>query len=280
MDLKTLAGTPPWQWPEDAWKVFYDVLTDRRASDPHRLMAAELAGETAVMNDELAGALLAIVGNDAEPESLRGKAAISLGPTLELANTEEFDDPDAVPISERMFGEIRESLHKLYFDDRTPKEVRRRILEASVRCPEDWHPSAIKAAYASGDSEWVLTAVFSMGRVRGFDDQILEALKSTDPEIHFEAVEAAGNWELDTAWPHVVALVNDPTTPKPLLLAAVEAVSSIRPEEAGEILADLADSEDEEIAEAAEEAIEVANARSGSAEEDEEEEEDEGDWVN
>jgi len=72
----------------------------------------------------------------------------------------------------------------------------------------------------------MLTAVFAMAHIRGFSDQILEALKSANPEIHYEAVRAAGNWELDAAWPHVVRLVGDPGTPKALLLAAIEAVAS------------------------------------------------------
>jgi HEAT repeats len=288
MELKTLSDTPPWQWPGSAWKVFYDVLTDRGAKESDRLRAAELASENVAINDELCGALLAIVRSDAESEKLRGRAAISLGPVLELASWEEledsdaeaiFDDPDAVPISGAMFREIQDSLRKLYADSRIPKYVRRRILEASVRCQQDWHPSAIKAAYESGDSEWKLTAVFCMCYVRGFEDQILEALKSTNPDIHYEAVEAAGNWEMDEAWPHVIGLIQNPATPKPLLLAAIESAGNIRPQEAGEVLADLADSEDEEIAETAEEAIETATARSAEPEEDEDED-DEDEWIN
>jgi hypothetical protein len=99
-------------------------------------------------------------------------------------------------------------------------------------------------------------------------------LKSADPEIHYEAVNAAGNWELDAAWSHMVDLVNDAHTPKPLLLAAIGAVGSIRPAEAGNILIDLSDSEDEEIAEAADEAMAAAEVALG-------EEDDEGDeWIN
>jgi len=148
------------------------------------------------------------------------------------------------------------------------------VLEASVRFPDEWHKDAIRLAYASGDSEWMLTAVFAMRFVRGFDDQILEALKSTDPEIHSEAVEAAGNWELDAAWPRLVALVEDPNTPKPLLLAAIGAVGTIRPAEAGAILADLVDSEDEDVSEAVTDALMMAE---GASDEDEEYEEDEDD---
>jgi hypothetical protein len=122
----------------------------------------------------------------------------------------------------------------------------------------------------------MLTAVFSMSWVHGFDDQILEALKMADPEIHYEAVDAAGNWALDAAWSHIVALVNDAGTPKPLLLAAIAAAGSIRPAEARKILADLADSDDEEIAEAAQEAIEMAEATSDETDG----EEDESEWIN
>jgi uncharacterized protein (UPF0147 family) len=255
MDLKILLDTPPWDWPRDAGKLFLNTLTDRRADESDRLIAADLAGDFTVINDDLAGALLAVVGSANEPEQLRAKAAISFGPALEQAYTDEFEDPDDVPITERMFRKIQESLQKLYQDSSTPKEVRRRILEASVRAPEPWHRDAIGDAYSSGDREWMLTAVFSMRWVRGFDDQILAALKSADPEIHYQAVDAAGNWELDAAWPHIVSLIKDTHTPKNLLLAAIGASGSIRPAEAREILVELAGSDDEEIAEAADEAL-------------------------
>jgi hypothetical protein len=90
----------------------------------------------------------------------------------------------------------------------------------------------------------------------------------------YEAVNAAGNWELDAARSHIVELLNDAHSPKPLLLAAIGAVGSIRPAEAGNILVDLADSEDEEIAEAADEAM--AAAEVASDEEDDEEDK----WLN
>jgi hypothetical protein len=276
-DLKTLVDTPPWEWPGDAGKMFHKALTDRQASEADRLTAAELAGDSVVINDELANDLLAVVSDATESEQMRAKAVISFGPALESAWTGEFDDPyDPPPITERMFRKIQDSLETLYFDNSTPKLVRRRILEASVRAPEPWHQDAIRDAYASGDAEWVLTAVFAMQHVRGFDEQILESLNSADPEVHYQAVEAAGNWSLDAAWPHVADLVTDEDTPKELRLAAIEALGSIRPSEAGEILAELADSEDEEIAEAANDAMMMAEAASEHEEdEDDEDEEDE-----
>jgi HEAT repeat protein len=274
-----LLDTPPWQWPSAAGKLFRKILVDRRANASDRLIAAELAGDLIVMNDDLAACLLAVAGNASEPESLRAKAAISLGPVLEQAAIFEFEDPSDVPITERTFHNIQDSLKTLYLDNGTPKEVRRRILEASVRSPEAWHQDAIRHAYSSGDREWILTAVFSMARVRGFDGQILEALKSDDPEIHYEAVEAAGNWDLDAAWPHIVKLVKDPDTPKPLRLVAIGAVGSIRPAEARGILEHLTGSYDVEIAEAAGEALAMAEGASGE-DEDGKDEDDEKEWIN
>lgn len=269
MGLKTMKETPPWDWPEGSVERFLEVLRDEQADESERLLAAELAGDSTVVNDELADELLAIVGSGEEEEQLRAKAAISLGPILEYGDQDGFENPHDVPITERTFGRIQESLREAYMDADTPKEVGRRILEASVRAPRDWHQDAIRSAYSSADDDWKLTAVFCMGWVRGFDDQILEALQSDNPAIHYQAVCAAGEWEVDGAWSHVVALVRAEGTDKPLLLAAIGAVASIRPQEAGEILADLTNANDEEIVEAAYEALAMAEGPVGNEYDDE-----------
>ena len=147
MDLKTLLDTPPWDWPKDAGRMFRKILIDQRADESDRLVAAELAGDFTLINDDLAETLLTVVRSADEPEQLRAKAAISLGPVLEQTETDGFEDPDDVPITERTFHNIQASLKKLYLDSRTPKEVRRRILEASVRAPETWHRDEIGRAH-------------------------------------------------------------------------------------------------------------------------------------
>ena len=275
MDIKILAETPPWAWPGDAGETFQKLLKDSRASQEDRVMAAELAGDLVVMNDEIAGRLMKIVGSADEPEELRARAAISLGPVLEEGDLEEtetgdFDDPDSVSISKTTFNNIRDFLRKLYQDESIPKMVRRRILEGAIRSPREWHRDAIRKAYASGDRDWVLTAVFAMRWVRGFDDEISESLKSTDSDIHSEAVAAAGTWGIDKAWPHVLALVKNSQTPKALLLKAIDAAAGIRPEEAIPILQKLAKSRDEDVSATAEEALMMAEL-SEVEEEDEDE---------
>jgi len=61
-----------------------------------------------------------------------------------------------------------------------------------------------------------------------------------------------------------------------LLLAAIDAVSSIRPAEAEGILVDLTESDDQEIADAADEAIGMAEAAS----DEEHDKEFGGEWIN
>ena len=260
MNLKSFIDTPPWEWPEDADRIFLEALRDDQADESERLLAVELAGDSTVINDELAGELLAIVSAGRNSESLRARAAISIGPALEYAYIDGFEDPDDVPISENKFHQIQETLCKLYKDTIIPKEVRRRILEAAVRAPQEWHQGAIWEAYASADESWRLTAVFCMRFVRGFNEQILEALEAGNQDIHYEAVCAAGNWEVDAAWSHIAALITSEHTDKYLLLAAIEAVAGIRPQDAAELLIDLTQSEDEDIAEAASEAMAITEA--------------------
>lgn len=184
-----------------------------------------------------------------------------------------------MPVSLEKFRSIQDSLHEVFGNDQQPKEVRRRVLEAAVRAPQEWQLDAVKSGYVSGDQEWMLTAVFAMGYVPGFEAEILEALENADTGVHTEAVRAAGRRELDEAWPHVVELAESPSTDKPLRIAAIEAMGNIRPNEAVEILLNIAESEeDEEIAAAADESMAMAQAFSGDFED--EEDIDEGKWVN
>ena len=275
MDLTRLARIPPHEWPPNGGNTLRAVLDDRQADESDLLLAAELAGEVVVIDDDLAGTLLSLVGDDAASEPLRCRAALSLGPVLEQMDLDSDDDflgldeetLGAPPISEHTFRRIQETLRARYLEDDVPSEVRRHILEASVRAPADWHGDAIRAAYSRKDRDWRLTAVFAMYHVRGFDDEILTALDDPDAEIRRAAVSAAGNWEVEAAWPHVSALLSAPDTDKSLLLAAIEAGAFICPREAEPVLLELSDSADAEIAASAGDAAMMAAA--GGEDEDE-----------
>lgn len=262
MNMHTLAEVPPWEWPIDANDEILRVLTDRESPETERLLAAELAGDLTVMDDILAEELLRILASPGEPETLRANAAISLGPAVEEGEIGGFEDPDILAVNEGVLRRAKASLRDVYHDPEIPKEVRRSALEASVRAPEPWHPGAIRAAFHDGDPEWRLTAVFSMRFVPGFDDEIVEALGDDDAKILYQALCAAGDQGVDGAWPYVRRLVlaaasgapilpDDPDAEWSILLAAMNAVASIRPLEAHETLSGLVESDDEDISEAA-----------------------------
>jgi len=260
----------------DEHDVLNAVLRNRNASTAERMAAVERAGNVE-WDEDLAKSLLAIVAAPDENEQLRARAAIALGPILEEAEMEGFHEDEPFcepPIAEATFHEIQETLRRVYSDESGSKEVRRRALEGSVRSEQDWHPDAVRAAYANSDPEWRLTGVFCMQFLPDFDQQILEALESDDPELHFEAVRAAGAQELRPAWPHIQGLLT-PKTEKDLLLAAMEAAAYVNPQEAAELLAEFSQSKDADIAAAAEEALSIVEIMDDDNDEFDEDEEDE-----
>lgn len=273
MDLKELAQIPVWEWPSDTDVTLLDVLRNRSAPESDREIAVHMAGDLTVMSDEIATALLAILQNPAEPAELRGHAAIALGAVLEDGDVQGFEDSDDMPISEQMFNRIIDDLHRAFADRSVPDLVRRRVLEASVRAPRDWHAAAIRDAWKSTNGDWKLTALFGMGYVQGFETQILEGLTSDDEELHYEAVVAAGEREVDAAWPEVEAIIASETEDKDLLIAAIEAAACIRPADALTLLPPLVDHEDEEIADAARESLVMARGLLGEADDLDEDEE-------
>jgi hypothetical protein len=255
MDLAQLEATPSWEWPEDARNRILATLQDAASDTETRMLAAYLAGDAAVVDDEMAGALLNAVADPKAAELLRAQAAIALGPALEHADIMGFDDEEEILISEDRFEAIQKRLKSVFDDPQTPKEVRRRVLEASVRAPMGWHAQAVRQAFASQDDQWRLTAVFGMQYIEGFETEILACLDDPDPEIHLEAVTAAGSWELEAAWDHVAALVRGAQTAKDLRLAAM-----IRPEQVQALFDGVLGHEDEEIGEAVREALAMAEA--------------------
>jgi hypothetical protein len=284
MDIKILKETPPWEWPSDAGQVFAKTALDRDAERGDRLAAVELAGNVCVVNDSLVDVLLSILRDPEEFEELRGQSAIALGPIIELVDTDGFEGPEVPPISQEAFLRLQSDLRSLYEQDGMAVLIRRRILEAAVRAEELWHQAAVQEAWWSDAEEWRLTGAFCMRYVRGFEAEILEALDSSNPAIRYEAMCAAGQWQLQGAWPHVAEAIHSPDTDRLFLLAAIEAAPGIRADETPALLAELVDADDDDVAGAALEAIAMAEGELGDDddilcgfEDDEEEEEDEDD---
>ncbi len=255
MDIDKLYEISPSQWPDDAASKIRDMLSDKEASRKERLTAAKLAAEEKVLNDEMADVLLDILHDDEESEELRCIAVEAFGPALQFNGINGFYESQQQFFSEKKFYEIKKTLRDFYYDIKLPKTLRRRILEADVCSPMQWHKNAIKRAYESDDEEWILSAIFGMGYVKGYKKQILESLESSNPEIVYEAVCAAGNAGVKEAWPVIKDILSSPQEDNMLLRSAISAAPFINNAEAEEFLTQLLENEDEDIAEAAEIAL-------------------------
>lgn len=262
MDLRELTDLPSWEWPDGSRRALLDALTNPSAPAGDRVLAAELAGDLLFMSDEIARALIGLLRDPDASEEIRSRAAISLGPPLEAFELDwlgiDEEDEEEGGISRPVAGAIRSALHGIYLDPEVPSLLRRRALESAVRGTDGWQEGAVRAAYHSGDPEWRVTAVYCMKYLEGFEEEIVAAFDSDDPDVELYAVEAAGTWEIDAVWPHLTRLVASEGTEKSLLLAAAHAIACIRPEEAFDTLEHLLEAADDEVADTVDEALSMA----------------------
>ncbi|MBT9582827.1 hypothetical protein IV102_05730 [bacterium] len=257
MKFERLLELESWQWPPTATGVLTTVVKDRTRPTPDRVQAAQLLGDSGSMDDEAAHSMLSVVTAAVEPDEVRDAALLALGPMLEASEDTDLIGSDS-HLSEPALREVKKRIRDLFGDASQPVLLRRRALEVAVRAPEGWHRDAVREAFASPERDWQLTAVFCMRFVRGFNKQILQALEGRDDEILYEAVMAAGAFEVKEAWCRVASLATAQDTDKDLRLAAIESIATIQPKKAPEILLQLIGHRDDDIAAAAEEALAMA----------------------
>lgn len=228
-----------------------------------------------LMNDEIARAYLDIIVSDAA-EPARADAIVGLGPVIEEAGIDYLDDdvefeesPElGPPVTREMFDEIVEKIRAIYTDESQPKLLRRRALEVLVRDPQDWLAQEIRKHYNSSDLDWKLTAVFAMGYITGFEDEIAATVRNAQEPILYEAVRAAGSMEVSAAAGRIRELAQSDTADRETRIVAIEALPFVD-DDAEELLQELIGSDDEEIAEAAELALDELQAQEDAEELDE-----------
>lgn len=250
--LAAIASMGSWEWPEQARDILLEGLESAVAE--RQILAINSLAEN--MDDEIVQKILSLLNDSTVGEAVQAEAVSGLSVVLEECELIGFDDPwDPPPISIASVNSIMDRLRRLYLDSETPKIVRRRALESASRSPQGWQENAVRAAWASGDPEWQVSATFCMGLLRGFDSEIQQAFNSDNEKIKFEAIRAAGQSGIKALAPEILGLVQDEAVNPQLRYAAAMSIGYLAPPEAFPILEKLQLNDDAELAELATEAL-------------------------
>lgn len=189
---------------------------------------------------------------EADPDStVRIRALESLGRFILLG---EYGD-----IPAELASQAQALTYKIHTDPKEPAEIRRRALEALANSSHASAEPLIRAAYADGNHELKVGAIFAMGRTcnKIWREQLLDELESTDHECVYEAIRAAGQIQLKAAVGRIGAftLSDDPA----LQMIAVWSLGEIGGRQAFEILTSLEENaNDDDIAAAIDESLDAA----------------------
>lgn len=135
-------------------------------------------------------------------EEVRASAASGLGYYVYLGEMEE--------INELLLDKVVNHLMVLMTGQDT-RLVRRRALEALGFRTDDEIDDHIRSAYKSNDNDWIVSALYAMGRSANaqWERMVLEMFVNQDPQVQAEAVRAAGELELASAREPLMILLED-----------------------------------------------------------------------
>jgi HEAT repeat protein len=183
-DLELLAETDTITNFEDLARA---LLTDQDAGV--RIIAIRLLWECT--DTKLVPVYLNILNND-ESEAVRAAAATALGLFIYEGELEEIPANILHKVEESLLDAAQNAKATL---------VQRRAVESLGASSRDEVPPLIEAAYHRKDPDWVVSALFAMGRScdKHWEKHVLSRLHSQDDDIRSEAVHSAGELEIGSA---------------------------------------------------------------------------------
>ena len=194
----------------------------------------------------LADLFMEMMVQDADVQ-VRAASAAALGEYVYLGEIEE--------ISAKILHNIEDHLLKVA-QGQDAALVRRRALESLGFSSREEITPLIEAAYHSEDREWLISALFAMGRSYNqiWGEDVIAMLEDHRTAVRAEAAEAAGELSLKTASPKLLELLDDEDDD--VRAAAIWSLSEIGGEGVREALEELLDeTEDEEEAGLLEDAL-------------------------
>ncbi len=163
-------------------------------------------------------------------ENVRAESATALATFIYMGEVED--------ISPKKLLQVEECLLRITSSSDTPL-VRRRALEAIGFSSREEVPRLIEQAYVSPDTDWLVTALFAMGRSANtrWNPQVLKMLDHKRPPVRAEAAGAAGELEIKAAVPRLIELLED--VDPDVRMASIWALSQIGGEGVRQALEDL-----------------------------------------
>jgi hypothetical protein len=198
-------------------------------------------------SNDLIEIFLSLMENDSD-SAVRAAAAQGLGRFIYEGELEELPEDILRTLEDRL-------LHTIQFDESTL--VRRKALESMGFSSREEMVGLIETAYATGNREWLASALYAMGRSANqqWEERIISMLESPFPVVRTEAARAAGELELREAVEGLFELLEDDNLEA--RYAAIWSLSQIGGEGIRDVLEGLVDeTEDEDEVEFIEEALE------------------------
>jgi HEAT repeat protein len=233
--------------------VSFDDLALYALNDPEpgvRTVAIRLLWEDQDL--KLVPLFINMMENDADP-MVRAAAASALGLFVYLGELEEIPAETLRSVEDNLLRTTSGADHPI---------VRRRALEALGYSSRPEVPSLIQSGYDSGDTEWLSSTLFAMGRSADprWEAPVLQMLHHPDSRVQVEAVRAAGQLELASARMPLLDLLDEEMREElddDVFIAAIWSVSQIGGETIRETLERLLEStEDDDEADYIDRAIE------------------------
>lgn len=236
---------------EDDMELDFEDLFQTFLSDPdEEARAGAVAALWESTDQRLVDPMIALMQKDPSPR-VRAAAGLTLGHFAMLAADGKLRGGRAARLLDALLHTFRSG-----DDAQNTPEVRRNAVEAAAFFSDDPRVAqAIKDAYADGDLLLRAGAIAAMGFTYDLTwaPLVVKELSSAEPELRFEAARSAGDLELQSAVPRLIAMTEDPD-PEVCLMAAT-ALGEIGGKAAQAALQKLTRGPNEALAEAAEEAL-------------------------
>jgi len=164
-------------------------------------------------------ALLDMLNSDPSVK-VSATAAGALGFFIYLGELESISNELLKRVEENLLCAARENPEPL---------VRRRAIEALGASSRPEIPELIESSYASADPLWIVSALYAMGRScdQSWGKQIINRFHHSDESVRLEAIQAAGELELDSARAHLLRLAEDEDQGSELEYAILWSLSQI-----------------------------------------------------